>query len=139
VLTAKSPLRGAEIAYADLLLKSGDAARGKAVLETILARMHHEIDELHRPAYWYLHWHPVALALAGQKEAALTMLERYYSVGAASGDSDWLLDAEPALDDMRSDPRFVALRKKAAVDAQQQRERLARARAEGLVPDRTGH
>ena len=39
---------------------------------------------------------------------------------------------------MRSDPRFVALKKKMAEHVQQERERLAKARADGLVPERAG-
>jgi hypothetical protein len=138
-LTATTPLRDAEVAYADLLLHGGDAARGRVLLDAILSRMHHDLDDLHRPVYWYLHWHPVALALAGQREAALAMLERSNSEGLLVDEWWWFDESEPAFESMRSDPRFLALKKQMAERVKQQRERLAKARADGLVPDRTAH
>ena len=41
-------------------------------------RMDHDLRDLKRPEYWYYRWHPVALALLGRRDAALSMLERAY-------------------------------------------------------------
>ena len=53
-LTGASPLRDAPIALADLMILDGQEARGRRLLEEILARMRHELDVERRPDFWYL-------------------------------------------------------------------------------------
>ena len=102
-----------------------------------LDRMRHEVGELGRPEYWYFIFHPAALAMNGDRDAALAMLERAVARKSIVFFTWQLFEIEPAFAELRSHPRFQAVQAK--VDAQNagQRRELARLRAEGLVPDRS--
>ena len=76
ILRNPSTLRDAEIALGDILLHGENPDRGRKLLTAIVERMDHDLRDLKRPEYWYYRWHPVALALLGRRDAALSMLER---------------------------------------------------------------
>jgi len=137
-LRDSSALRDGAIALADLLILDGQVERGRRLLAEIIGAMERETRGEGRPEFWYVFQHPVALALDGQPEAAMALLERSYAAGQATG-AWWLfLEAEPAYDALRKAPRFEALRRKVREHIAEQREELARLRAQGLVPQRTG-
>jgi len=132
-----STARDETIALADLLILDGQIERGRRLLAEIIGTMEREIRE-GRPEFWYLRGHAVALALNGETDAAIAILERLYASGRAT--SEWWchLEAEPAYDALRKAPRFEALRRKVRNHITEQRQELARLRKEGLVPERSG-
>ena len=135
-LPGGSPIRETVVTLADLLILDGDQERGRRLLAELIARMYHEVNQEARPEFWYFRWNTVALALNGDRMAALEMLER--SLARAQQYSDWWwYEAEPAFDGLRKDPRFQILVLKARAHADAQRHELDRMRAEGLAPDRT--
>ena len=133
-LTGGSPIRDAPIALADMLISGGHHEQGRRLLAAILARMNYEINETGRSEHWYYGWHPIALALNGDREAAIAMLERAFASNAAMTDRRY--KTEPAFEGIRKDPRFQTLVRKAREHMDEQRRELDRMRAEGLVPDR---
>jgi len=131
-----SPVRAAAIGLADVLLASGQEQQGRQLLDTILARMRHEVGELGRPEFWYHLYHPTALALNGQDDAALAMIERSVASGSKLFDWRYYFESEPAYGPLRQDARFQATLRTVHAYVAAQRAELDRMRAEGLVPDR---
>ena len=136
LLTGASPLRDGPIVLAELLIKDGQEERGRRLLAEIIGRMNREV-RAGRSEYWYYSWHPLALVLNGDLEAAMAMLERSVARNSTIADSWWQVDREPAFEVWNGNPRFEALQKKIRVHVEKQRRELERMRAEGLVPDRT--
>ncbi len=103
----------------------------------ILALMKHEVGELGRPEFFYYRSHPIALALNGDHDAAIAMIER--SVASGLGLRDWwyYFETEPAYAPLRTDARFKATLRTVRDRVDAQRKDLDRMRTEGQVPDRT--
>jgi tetratricopeptide (TPR) repeat protein len=133
-----SPLRDVPIALADILLASGQEQEGRRLLATIIARMRQEMGTPGHPEIWYYIWHPVALALNGDGDAASEMLQARI---ASKFDLTAMrqLETEPSFAELRKDPRFQALMRQLHSYLDEQRRELDRLRAEGLVPDRSGN
>jgi len=130
-------VRDPAIALADVLIQAGQEKRGRRLLAEILARMRHETGELGRPEYWYVHFHPAALAMNGEGDAAIDMLERSMAQSAKPVIAWWqLFEIEPAFATLREDPRFEAFRAKVRAHIAAQRRELERLQADGLLPDR---
>jgi TolB-like protein/Tfp pilus assembly protein PilF len=136
VLADRSPLRDNEIELGAILLQGPQPERGRRLLTAVVERMQRDLRTAHRPEYWYLRWHPVALALLGRREEALAMLERSASRHQLAPQHWWFMEAEPAFDPLRKDPRFVAMTRDIREHVEEQRRELARLRREGLIPDR---
>ena len=134
---AASPLRDAAIGLVDVLIASGQGARGHRLLGTIIGRMKHEIGDLRRPEFWYYRWHPTALALNGERDAALAMMERSIARGLGPGDWWYYYESEPALAPLRQDARFKKMLQTLRSRVEMQRRELDRMRAEKVVPDRS--
>jgi TolB-like protein len=135
-LRDSSGLRDGPIALADLLILDGQIERGSRLLAEIIGRMHREVRIEGRPEFWYLRWHPVALALDGDTEGAIAMLERGLAYDSMNSQWWYFFESEPAFDKLRKDPRYQAMRSKVQAHAEEQRRELDRLRAEGLVPNR---
>ena len=131
-----SPLRDAAIGLADVLLASGQEERGRRLLESILALMKRETGELGRPEFWYYRSHPIALALNGERDAAIALIER--SVASGLGLRDWwyYFESEPAYAPLRRDARFQATLRTVRAHVEAQRRELNRMRDEGFVQRR---
>ena len=131
-----SPVRDTPIALADILLASGQEQKGRRLLVAIISRMRQEMGTPGHPEIWYYGWHPVALALNGDHDAAIEMLQR-----RIASRFEWAamreLETEPSFAVLRKDPRFQALMRQTRSRVDEQRRELNRMRAEGLVPDRT--
>jgi tetratricopeptide (TPR) repeat protein len=132
-----SPVRDTPIALADILLASGREQEGRRLLTAIISRMRQEMGTPGHPEIWYYAWHPVALALNGERDAAIEMLQR-----AFASRFDWAalrgLETEPSFAELRKDARFQALMRQLRSRLDEQRRELERLRAEGVVPDRSG-
>ena len=125
------------VLLATAMLLDGEAERGRRLLADAISRTNHEVRDLGRPEHWYRRSYALALALSGDREAAIAALLRYANAGNYPF-TDWELyfELDPALETIRQDPRYEELlRKTNAHQAAEQRE-LRRMRAEGLVPDR---
>jgi tetratricopeptide (TPR) repeat protein len=131
-----SPLRDAAIGLADVLIAGGQETRGRSLLTTIIARMRHEQDELAVPEFWYYRWHPTALALNGEHDAALAMMRRAVASGLGPGDWWYYYESEPAYAALRRDPGFQATLETVRTRVESQRVDLERMRRDKLVPDR---
>ena len=135
VLRNRSELRDAEVTLADLLLLDGQQERSKRLLTEIIRRMKTDLAA-GRPELWYLTWHPVALALAGDSDGALALLERSVNLGPGAKALWWFADSEPAFHVLHSDQRFQKLVARVKGHAAEQLRQLQRMRAEGSVPAR---
>ena len=137
MLPGGSPIRETVVALADLLILDGDPERGQRLLAELIARMHREVGEEGRPELWYFAWHPVALAMNGDRDEAIAMLERAHAQDLFFY-GDWFrLEVEPAFDDIRKDPRFQTMLRKVRARVVEQRRELETMRRQGLVPDRS--
>jgi hypothetical protein len=85
---------------------------------------------------WYWRWHPIAMALAGHNDDAITLLQRAVAANAATPEAWYYFDVEPAYNALRADPRFVEMMTTVQVRLQAERRELARLRESGVVPDR---
>jgi len=130
----RSGMRDAPIALADLLILDGQVERAGRLLGVIIATMRRETGAEGRPEYWYLRWHPVALALNGDRDAAFEMLERAYEAGILNSSWSYFVEDEPAFAPLRQDPRFRALTEKIRAHIADQRRKVDRMRAEKLIP-----
>jgi TolB-like protein len=125
---------GPAIALADILIAGGQEDKGGRLLSAIIERGRHEVGVLKRPEFWYWVTHPVALALSGDREATLAMLERAAAHEQLPGRGVFRLETDPAFAALRTDPRFQAVVSIWRQRFEQQRKELDRMRAEGLVP-----
>ncbi len=115
------------ITLAQVSLAIGDRYDGEKLARQVL-------DGKVPPAHDYPR--VVALALLGQREAAIDRLEQNYERGLKRW---WyVFDREPAFESLRSDPRFQALAARARAHAVAQRRLLDEMRARGQVPRREG-
>ena len=129
-------MRDLPIALADILLASGQEQKGGRLLAAIIARMRQEMGTPGHPEIWYHGWHPIALALNGERDAAIEMLQRRFASKFERAGMQGL-ETEPSFAGLRKDPRFQALMRQVRSHLDEQRRELNRLRAEGLVPDRT--
>ena len=83
-LRDSSALRDGAIALADLLILDGQVERGRRLLAEIIGTMERETRVEGRPEFWYLRGHAMALALNGETDAAIAILERSYASGRAT-------------------------------------------------------
>jgi TolB-like protein/DNA-binding winged helix-turn-helix (wHTH) protein len=127
---------GASVMLGEILAREGDHERATAVWEAALAAMDYEARTNHRGEFWFASARSRALALLGKKELALAALEQSFA-GGLRPRWEWLLEIDPAYDNVRHDPRFIALRARAHAHADEERRKLDAMRVAKLVPTRT--
>ena len=127
----------ASVGVGDMLIASGERARGERLLRASLADMGHVAHDFKRGEFWYVIDHATALALLGERKAALAALHKAVDEGYIVTWS--LIEVDPAFDALRGDPEFQTLMR--AIKAKQAHERqiLEQMRADGRAPDRGGH
>jgi hypothetical protein len=124
------------VAAGDMLIGSGDRVRGEKLLRASLADMDYVAQELKRGDLFYLVNRPTALALLGDRKAALAALRKAVHGGYQDG---WeLIPIEPAFEPLRSDPEFQLMMGEIKAKQASERQLLAGMRASGRVPDRSG-
>jgi predicted Zn-dependent protease len=124
------------VGLADLLIQSGHAERGRKLLDACLAAMDRDEAAFATGRYWHRQMRPLALALLGRQEEAITQLQR--ATAERSTEASWwyYFEMEPAYASLHEDPRFKAMLTAARNKAREEREALQRMRANGLVPNR---
>ena len=120
-------------ALGDVLQASGDEARARSVLRATLASMDRESKELGRGDLWYLDQRHIALALLGEKDAALEALRIAVARDVGVTDTWYFFDVEPSVARLRDDRRFVELRATVLARVEKERELLSKLRAAGLI------
>ena len=121
------------VALGDVLMQSGERERARRLLAASLRDMDYVARDLKRGELWYLKQRPIALALLGDKEAALTALERAFAAGVGySRGEETAID--PAFDVLRDTPRFKALVAKNAAHAKDGYAAVEQLRRDHLVP-----
>jgi TolB-like protein/DNA-binding winged helix-turn-helix (wHTH) protein/Tfp pilus assembly protein PilF len=124
------------IAFAEVLIASGEKERGFRLLHLMLAAMDRDAHDLGRGDIWYCDSRPQSLALLGERDAALDVVQQctdlYFPL-------DWwyfLLHA-PAYDSIRQDPRFQAYISITRSRVAQQRKLLLAMRKAKVIPARS--
>lgn len=125
------------VGLADLLIQSGQAERGRKLLEATLVAMNHEATAYGRGTLWLQEMRAVALALLGRDDEAIAQL--HATVVTRHDMSSWWysLAIEPAYEKLRADPRFQDILNVARAHAASERLAVAQLRASNVVPDRS--
>jgi TolB-like protein/DNA-binding winged helix-turn-helix (wHTH) protein len=126
----------AAVGLADVLIIGGQSKMGRSLLSVVLERMDREAPPSGRGELWCLHERPVALALSGDAEQAIAVLQRAVERNFAYHDWQFYFENEPAFTTLRQDPRFQAVAQRVRARAATERRELDRMRAEGLVATR---
>ncbi len=122
------------VALGDMLIASGDRARGERLLRASLADMNYVIHDLKRGEIWYVSDQAIALALFGDRKGSLTALRKV--VGNDSFNVMWPIEIDPALSPMRADPEFQAVFHDIGQVYVRERRLLDQLRAAGRIPRR---
>jgi tetratricopeptide (TPR) repeat protein len=126
------------LAYANLKLlldangNTDEASRLQQQMEALMGQL-----ETRFPRHAIIHnqVRPILLAHAGREEEACATLERAYSPVPRPG--WWLVLGNPAFDNMRSAPCFLALLARIEAHVAVEREAIEVMRRAGKIPDRT--
>jgi TolB-like protein len=124
------------VALGDMLISNGERDRGERLLRATLAAMDYAAHDLKRGEVWYVIDKATALALLGDRKAALPALHK--AVGAGYIVTWSLIELDPAFDLLRSDTEFQSLMRAIEAKVAHERQILAQMRAAGRVPDRSG-
>jgi hypothetical protein len=122
------------VALGDLLIASGERAKGERLLRASLADMNYVIHDLKRGEIWYVSDQAIALALLGDRNGSLTALRKV--VGNGSFNVLWPIEIDPALSPMRADPEFQAVFHDIGQVYVRERRLLDQLRAAGRIPAR---
>jgi TolB-like protein len=129
-------LKTSAIGLGDLLLASGDRERGQPLLRTVIEQLNSEVRSGMRAEIWAFENMSVALALSGDKQRELDSLQRTFDAGVR-GHGVWeFLEADPAFDGLRGEPRFVSLTQKVNRQMAAERAKIEKLRASGEIPER---
>ena len=121
---------------ADVLLIAGQPERARSLAESLLADIEVQVRRYGRSEIWVDHGRAMALALLGRPEQALTALQRLAKSGFGLHDWKMGLADEPVFQPLRNRTEFQTILAAARANAAREKQRLARMRADGLVPDR---
>jgi TolB-like protein/Tfp pilus assembly protein PilF len=126
----------ASVALADMLIASGERERGERLLRASLADMDFVAHDLKRGELWYVIDRATALALLGDRKAALAALPKAVDAGYLS---TWALtELDPAFDVLRADAEFLTQMRAIKAKVAREQQALAQMRSDGRVPDRSG-
>ena len=124
----------AAVALGDVLIASGDRARGERLLRASLTDMNYVIHDLKRGEFWYVSDQAVALALLSDRKGSLAALRKVVSNGTLN--VIWPIEIDPAFAAMRGDPEFQAVLQDIEQVHVRERQVLDQLRAAGRIPHR---
>jgi len=119
------------VSLGDILMAGGQAERARLLLQASIADMDYVSQKLGRGDLWYVRDRAIALALLGDKEAAIAQLGR----AAAAYQFTNRMQDDPAFAGLRDDVRFMKMRADLGAHAAAEHEQLVKMRARGLVPE----
>ena len=124
---------GLAVGVGDLLLRAGDTARARRVLEMALSLSDIAAVNYRRGTLWFTLQRARALALLGRGEESLGELSGYSRSGWAP--DAWLLDADSAFDGLRGDERFKRIIAERHANALRERAEVDALRAQKVIPE----
>jgi TolB-like protein len=127
--------RTSAIGLGDLLLAHGDTKRGQPLLHTVIEQLTAEVRSGMRAETWASGDILGAVALSGDKQRALGLMERMFAAGA-SGHGVWQFEADPTFDSLRRESRFVSLMRKVDRQMATERAEVEKLRTSGAIPER---
>jgi TolB-like protein/DNA-binding winged helix-turn-helix (wHTH) protein len=122
-----------EVGLGDLMMRAGDKARARRVLEMTLSESDIAAVKYRRGAMWFTLQRARALVLLGRTEEALAELGAFSRSGWAP--DAWLLDADPTFDGLRGDERFKSVIAERHANALRERARVDASRGEKVIPE----
>jgi TolB-like protein/cytochrome c-type biogenesis protein CcmH/NrfG len=125
----------AGVGLGDMLIGSGEREHGERLLRVSLAAMDYAAHNLKRGEVFFLIDRATALALLGDRKAALAALHK--AVGAGYPTTWSLTELDPAFDPLRGEGEFRSLMLSIKAKQAHERQILERMRADGRVPDRS--
>jgi hypothetical protein len=136
VLPPRFGMMESAVGLADVLIIGGQSEMGRRLLSQVLERMDREAPPSGRGELWHFHQRPIALALSGDTEGAIAVLQGAVDRNFAFHDWQYYFEKEPAFAALRQDPRFQAVEQRVRAHAAAERQELDRMRARGLVATR---
>lgn len=123
-------------ALADLLERSGEPDRSKALAREVLHDIDTQTREYGRGEVWVSDARALALMLLDRPDEALATLQRPMKAGLGLYHWKFPMQDEPLFEPLRRRPEFQALVTSARSNAAREKEKIDRMRADGLIPDR---
>ena len=121
---------------ADLLKMAGEPDRAKALAQELLRDIDMQTKRYGRGEVWLNDARALALMLLDRPDDALATLQRQAQAGLGLHHWKFPMLDEPLFEPLRRRPEFQALVTAARSNAAREKEKIARMRADGLIPDR---
>lgn len=126
----------AVVGLADLLSLAGEPRRARALAQELLKDIDTQTKQYSRGEVWLNDARALALMLLGRQDEALATLQRQAKAGPGLHFWKFPMLDEPLFEPLRKRPEFQALVAAARSNAARESEKIARMRADGLIPDR---
>jgi TolB-like protein/DNA-binding winged helix-turn-helix (wHTH) protein len=124
---------GLEIGLGDLMMRTGDTARARRVLEMTLSASDLAALKYQCGTIWFTLQRARALALLGRTEEAIGELGAFARSGWAP--DAWLLDADTVFDPLRRDERFKRIIAERHANASRERAEVDALRSQKVIPE----
>ncbi len=123
-------------ALADLLRLTGQPERANALAQALLDDIDVQTKRYGRGEVWLDEARSLALMLLDRPDDALAVLQRMAQAGVGLHNWQFPMLDEPLFEPLRQRPEFQALVSAARSNVDREKEKIARMRADGLIPDR---
>ena len=115
---------------------TGQPERANALAQALLDDIDIQTKRYGRGEVWLDEARSFALMLLGRPDDALAALQRMTRAGVGLHNWKYQMLEEPLFESLRGRPEFQALVSAARSNADREKEKIARIRADGLIPDR---